>query len=316
MLTASRIAAARKNYPELAATANANFTERLIQQSAGDLSSLINAAISENEASGMIENAVGLEVIADPETRGEFAAAFVNAGRLFGQSPSPGLFAKAGVDFTELAERYQEMANSNLQPKVFVIHTIELRPKDSDLIREPVIDRDTGNTLIDRSGQAIEHIVGYLNQNSWRAIYANLSNDDSIPANPLMIYNDNGQGEGPGLHVDGSIYASSVDIYNQEVNNIKNNPDIHYVVQDGDIWTVALVPGVEEPHKLNPQYSKNGGVHIPISHYLAIQASQILKNQEVIYKSSWMWNNEVISRGSDALQSFYNPNDGRILIYY
>lgn len=244
-----------------------------------------------------------LEEINNPEIQHQFEFSFIVAELVFThiglKSPTPEEFFKAGVDFDYLANEYKRMELENLEPKLVIA---PLLPLSKELTPD--------------------------SEENWKSLYAYLTDDKTIQNNPLRSKELGMMGLTKGFMICEilSIPEIKQDIFEQELNLVKNNPNIHKVISNNILWTISLLSATKEPQCLGlPNLDSYAEVnnskisrHTAISQYLTLQATRVQTNQQPLDRYFFTILNGVIEESScnyeSPLEGYWNSDIGIIIV--
>jgi hypothetical protein len=145
---------------------------------------------------------------------------------------------------------------------------------------------------------------GPTDQPSHRRLYTSLTEDTSIPNQRLKDYKDTGGGDGPGLWISDIILPFSQQLFDQEVTSITNDPNIHYIEQNGLIWVASVISGTQEPQYLNQNWQQSldsirtedpKAHHAGLSQILALQALKAQAGEPAIDNDTWTFTEQTFT---------------------
>lgn len=237
-----------------------------------------------------------LEEINNPEIQHQFESSFIVAEHVFThiglKSPTPEEFFKADVDFDYLANEYKRMELENLEPKLVIA---PLLPLSKELTPD--------------------------SEENWKSLYAYLTDDKTIQNNPLRSKELGMMGLTKGFMICEilSIPEIKQDIFEQELNLVKNNPNIHKVISNNILWTISLLPTTKEPQCLGLEANNSRiGQHTTISQYLTLQATRVQTNQQPLDRCFFTILNGAIKESScnyeSSLEGYWNSDIGIIIV--
>jgi hypothetical protein len=287
--------AAALAYPVIHEAAAQAAEERDTQRAitADDLGKLAAARVKAAKDKEAIDRAAnsapsGQDKLSNPDIKLRFGQSLDSSIELFSRfvllaPPSMEQFIAAGTDFNRLVD---------------TIEHLESKGREAAILFTPIMPLALGSNSLNV----------LKNQRSFRNLYKQLTEDKTIPNNPLKNYEDNGEGEGPGLWVDSEVYQLSQELYDQELHIAQNSQNTHYVEQDDMLWTVSVVDATPKPSLLNLDHEASldaiqaeypDAEHISLSQYLTLQAIRLQDGQPPIDGSTWSWTNQTFT-GNDG----------------
>lgn len=144
------------------------FTDGVAVESLADLLHY-NAAVESHQL-----DSLSMENIESFEIYNCFEKAFADAEKLFARNklevPEPDEFARAGVNFRELAKKYQDMMDANQQPQIVIAPAHGVLNLWMDLYFDLAHDATLANNMLNKNNYSSALVVDNTIANNWSLI--------------------------------------------------------------------------------------------------------------------------------------------------
>jgi len=250
----------------------------------GGLADKVRDAAEQAKQSGS-EHLSGLEEL-PPDMRELVEKSFLQTEQLFARmelaAPSIEQFIQAGVDFGHLASEYERMEIAGLQPELVVTPVLPVVPTA-------------------------------LTSGSWSELYESLTEDKTIPNNPLQARDD-----GKGLYINDDVQQIAGELYDSELNLVRS-ADVHSINEGGWGWTIALLPTTAKPQELSTPHTDKevdalSSQHATISQYLTLQATRIQAGETPVDADTYTWLAGTFENGAQAPRGYWDSDDGQVYV--
>lgn len=232
------------------------------------------------EANGRSEmSGILFQEIENQETLAQFESAFRDTARLFDRIgegiPRPEDFESIGVDFGELAKKYELMQQYGREPQIVIAPHRESFAVWVDLY-DALMKDDGLKWSYARDDNELSIYIGDGVLKAWKDL--NMAYD----ANPYL----------PTLRTEaaGTMKDEWVG------------------------WSVRLIPTAKKPDGLTDGYDADGGVHPTVTEYLTLQALRIQSNQKPIGGDEILWLQADPQTPSIAPTGYYQYGQRKICI--
>ena len=246
-----------------------------------DLGALAAATALHHEQTGRLEQpkTEGLDSIENPAVRDSFEQTWDQVEHLFERisllPPDPEQFDAAGVNFAHLAAEYERMEDEGLAPEIVIA------PQN-------------------------------LSLEEAKRLYADLSDDTTIPNNPLQR-----QSDGNGLYINDSVADAWDALVSSAPQSADGTEPPHHLDSGGYAWTIRLIPDTTEPTDTDVDHTTNDAIHPTMSEYLTLQATSIQAGRTPIDGSTYTWLNGTFGDSNGrAPDGYWDSGRGQVSVVW